>query len=85
MALWERSGTLSALLTVDEETAATTCIFGDPDSMPLLGAVTLEECGLAVDPVRKRLVPVVGLLAAQPVLQAPPSSSSRPAHPGPAR
>jgi clan AA aspartic protease len=54
------------LVTVDGDTVATTCIFGDADSMPLLGAVTLEECGLAVDPIGKKLVPVVGLLATLP-------------------
>lgn len=51
------------LVTIDGITVATTCIFGDPDSIPLLGAVALEECGLAPDPVARRLVPVVGLLA----------------------
>jgi len=40
----------------------TICIFGDDGSMPLLGAVTLEEFGLSVDPVNKRLVPVPGFL-----------------------
>jgi predicted aspartyl protease len=54
------------LVAVDGETVATMCIFGDPDSLPLLGAVTLEECGLAPDPIRQRLVPVVGLLASLP-------------------
>lgn len=49
------------MITAEGVTAATTCIFGDPDSIPLLGAVTLEECGLAPDPVHRRLVPVVGL------------------------
>jgi hypothetical protein len=42
----------------------TLCIFGDPETTPLLGAVTLEECGLAPDPVHQRLIPVVGLLIA---------------------
>lgn len=55
-----------ALITVDGETVASTCIFGDPDLVPLLGAVTLEECGLAPDPIRQRLVPVVGMLASLP-------------------
>jgi len=50
-----------ALLTADGVTVPTICIFGDPDSMPLLGAVTLEECSLAPDPVRQRLVPVIAL------------------------
>lgn len=52
-----------ALVTIDRETVATTCIFGDPDSLALLGAVTLEEFGLAPDPLHKQLVPVTGLLA----------------------
>jgi predicted aspartyl protease len=51
------------LITVDGITVATTCIFGDPGSLPLMGAVTLEECGLAPDPVRQLLIPTVGLLA----------------------
>jgi predicted aspartyl protease len=51
------------LITVDGETVFTLCIFGDPDSMALLGAVTLEECGLAPDPLRQQLVPVIGLQA----------------------
>ncbi len=56
------------LITVDGKTVAATCIFGDPNSLPLLGAVTLEGCGLAPDPVRKRLIPVIGTprLAASP-------------------
>ena len=52
------------LITIDGESVFTLCIFGDADSMPLLGAVTLEECGLAPDPLRQRLIPVIGLLAA---------------------
>lgn len=35
----------------------TPVIFGSDDSAPLLGAVTLEELQLAVDPVAGRLVP----------------------------
>ncbi len=37
-------------------------IFGDEDSQPLLGAVTLEIFRLGVDPVSQRLIPVPGLL-----------------------
>ena len=40
----------------------TVVVFGDEGATPLPGAVTLEEFGLAVDPVRRRLVPVPGLL-----------------------
>ena len=36
---------------------------GPPDSLALLGAFTLEGFALAPDPVNKRLVPVVSLLA----------------------
>lgn len=42
----------------------TIAVFGEPESEPLLGAVTLEEFGLAVDPVHRRLMPVPGLLKA---------------------
>ena len=35
-------------------------VFGNPGTIPLLGATTLENFGLGVDPVRKRLIPVPG-------------------------
>jgi clan AA aspartic protease len=41
----------------------TVCVFGDEGSEALLGAVTLEEMGLGVDPLNQRLVPVTLLLA----------------------
>ena len=40
----------------------TTFVFGDESAEPALGAVTLEELGLAVDPLNQRLIPVEGLL-----------------------
>ena len=40
----------------------TLVIFGDKESEPLLGAVTLEEFGLAIDPVNKSLMPVPDLM-----------------------
>jgi clan AA aspartic protease len=43
-------------------TRATVAVFGEPDSEPRLGVVTLEELGLAADPVHRRLIPVPGLL-----------------------
>ncbi len=52
-----------ALITIGQETLPTVCLFGDDGSDPLLGAVTLEEFGLGVDPVGRRLIPVVGHLA----------------------
>jgi clan AA aspartic protease len=38
-------------------------VFGEDDMRPILGAITLEEFHLAVDPVAKRLVRTEGLLA----------------------
>ena len=40
----------------------TLVVFGERESQPLLGAVTLEEFRLAPDPVSKRLIAVPGLL-----------------------
>ncbi len=37
-------------------------VFGDDGAGALLGAVALETFALAVDPVRRRLVPATGLL-----------------------
>ena len=34
-----------------------TCLFGPPDGLPLLGAVSLEQFALAVDPLVRALVP----------------------------
>lgn len=36
----------------------TQVVFAEEESPPLLGAIALEGLGLAVDPVRRRLVPV---------------------------
>ncbi len=47
---------------IDGRTQPTIAIFGDAGSEPLLGGVTLEEFGLAADPVTRRLIPVPGLL-----------------------
>ena len=40
----------------------TLVVFGAEDVAPILGAVTLEECQLGVDPVKQRLIPVSGLM-----------------------
>jgi predicted aspartyl protease len=37
-------------------------IFAEEGTQPLLGAITLEELGLGVDPIARRLVPVHRLL-----------------------
>jgi len=52
-----------ALVRVDGSQLITICVFGDEGSEPLLGAVTLEEMALGVDPLNQRLVPVTLLLA----------------------
>jgi len=51
-----------APLRIDGLTLYSRVVFGDPDSQPLLGAVTLEDFGLGVDPIAQRLVPVTLLL-----------------------
>ena len=51
-----------ALIRLGDQEELSLVIFGDEDAVPLLGAVTLEDFLLAPDPVRKRLMPVPGLL-----------------------
>lgn len=48
-------------VTVRGGTTPTWVIFGDPGSEPLLGAITLEELSLGIDPVNRTLIPVVSL------------------------
>lgn len=45
------------LLTIDGRTLHTTCLFGPPGGPPLLGAVSLEQFALSVDPLNRKLVP----------------------------
>lgn len=40
----------------------TLVVFGAEDVEPILGAVTLEECQLGVDPVKQKLIPVSRLI-----------------------
>ena len=47
---------------LDGERELTLVVFGDEATVPILGAVTLEEFLLAVDPVHQRLVRVPALL-----------------------
>jgi len=49
-------------LRIDGHMEMTIVVFGDENAEPLLGAVTLEEFGLGVDPLRRRLIPVRGWL-----------------------
>jgi len=50
-----------AMARLDGEALPTLVVFADPGDSVLLGVVTLEEFGLGVDTVNRRLVPVRGL------------------------
>lgn len=50
------------LLTLEGQEGPTFCLIGPNGGPALLGAVTLEEFALGVDPVAKRLVPVRSFL-----------------------
>jgi len=45
------------LLSVDGQTVAMTVAFAEPGEATVLGATALEALGLAVDPVKQKLVP----------------------------
>jgi predicted aspartyl protease len=47
-----------AWVRVDGQREYTQVVFGPEGSEPVLGAITLEEMNLAVDPVARKLVPV---------------------------
>ncbi len=49
-------------IRIDGRTEMTIVVFSDEGTQPLLGAVTLEEFGLGIDPVRRRLEPVPGYM-----------------------
>jgi len=53
-----------AVVRIDARDFHTICVFGEDSDQVLLGAVTLEQFALAVDPVKKRLVPMPELPAA---------------------
>ena len=46
-------------MRIGAEITMVSCVFGNDESQPLLGATALEEFGLGVDPVNHTLVPVV--------------------------
>jgi len=50
------------VMRVGGEVRTTTCVFGEEGSELLLGAVSMEQFGLAPDPVNETLVPVVAML-----------------------
>ena len=45
-------------VTLDGRDGPTFCLIGPPGGPALLGAVTLEEFALGVDPIAKRLIPI---------------------------
>jgi predicted aspartyl protease len=45
------------LMTIDGRSLHTTCLFGPPNSRPLLGAVSLEQFALSADPLARTLAP----------------------------
>ena len=47
-------------LRLEGRTRMTVVAFGEEDAEQLLGAVTLEEFGLGIDTVAKKLVPAIG-------------------------
>ncbi len=50
-------------IRIEGEQLTTICIFADEGNRILLGAVTLEQFLLAPDPIKQKLVPIVGLAA----------------------
>lgn len=51
-----------ARIRLNGDEGTTVVVFGPEGASTVLGAVTLEELGLAVDPLNQRLVPVEGFL-----------------------
>lgn len=49
---------VEAVVRIDGRSFHTICVFADEGDQVLLGSVTLEQFGLAADPVNKRLVPM---------------------------
>ncbi len=60
----DRRGLSEALFTLSElnETLTSQIIFGPRDSLYLLGAMTLEVFGVEVDPVAKKLKPILAII-----------------------
>jgi predicted aspartyl protease len=47
------------LITLEGRTLHTVCLFSGAGELDVLGAYTLEGFGLAVDPVRRKLIPAL--------------------------
>lgn len=52
----------NAVIAIDGDSAPCRVLFGEADDAVLLGLTVLEQVGLAVDPVQRRLVPADFLL-----------------------
>ena len=52
----------NAVIAIDGESVPCRVLFGEADDAVLLGLTVLEQLGLAVDPVQRRLVPTDFLL-----------------------
>ena len=53
---------------LDGRQRTVSCVFGEPGEPPVMGATTLEVFLLSVDPVGRKLVPVVGYRLQQETL-----------------
>jgi predicted aspartyl protease len=53
-----------AVFRLGDRVGVADVIFGEPGDSTLLGALTLEALGLALDPLRRRLTPLPMVLAA---------------------
>jgi clan AA aspartic protease len=51
-----------AVVAVNEDATPCRVVFGESGDTPLLGVTVLEQLGLAVDPVQRRLIPTDFLL-----------------------
>jgi predicted aspartyl protease len=49
-------------IRIDRKTVTTLVVFGDERAGSILGAYTLEGLGLAVDPLKRRLMPTDAFL-----------------------
>jgi clan AA aspartic protease len=47
-------------IRIDGRTEMTIVVFAEEGTQPVLGAMTLEEFGLGIDPVGRKLIPVPG-------------------------
>jgi hypothetical protein len=47
------------LITLEGRTLHTLCLFGETGDLDVLGAHTFEGFGLGIDPVQRKLIPVL--------------------------